>query len=104
MFTEQQALQQKKNYFQHNGAVFSDLSFGFIPAFKNLEDEQVHLSLDECGEISVMHLFDHLPDHWIYERDEGGRALSLQPSIIAGFMRNARFYTLGEIMGHILDS
>jgi len=99
-----QAVQQQGRYNQFNGAVFSDVSFGFMPAFKNLINQQVHLSTDSNGELSVMHLFDGLPDHWINERDNKGRALTLKSEIIAGFMRDARFYTLSEIMHSICDS
>lgn len=99
-----QAVQQKGRYHHLNGAVFSDVSFGFMPAFKNLIDQQIHLSTDAHGELSVMHLFDGLPDHWINEKDAQGKALTLKSDIIAGFMRNARFYTLSEIMNCICDS
>ncbi len=104
LISNQQALQQKGSYREFNGAVFSDVSFGFIPAFKNLQDEQIHLSMDRNGELSLMHIFDSLPGDWVNERDEKGRAVSLQPSVIAGFMRNAEFYTLSELMGAIKDS
>ena len=99
-----QAVQQQGRYHQLNGAIFSDVSFGFMPAFKNLVDQQIHLSTDLKGELSVMHLFDGLPEHWINERDHQGKALTLKSEIIAGFMRNARFYTLSEIMHSICDS
>lgn len=99
-----QAVQQQVKYHQFNGAVFSDVSFGFMPAFKNLKDDVIHLSTDAQGELSVMHLFDGLPDHWVNEKDSLGKALTLKTEIIAGFMRDARFYTLSEIMHSICDS
>ncbi len=78
--------------------------FGFMPAFKNLKDDEIHLSTDAHGELSVMHLFDGLPNHWINEQDSQGKALTLQAEVVAGFMRNARFYTLSELMHSICDS
>lgn len=99
-----QAVQQRNVYNQFNGAIFSDVSFGFMPAFKNQKDQQIHLSQDGSGELSVMHLFDGLPDHWVLEKDKQGNAISLKSEIIAGFMRNAQFYTLSEIMHNIIDS
>ncbi len=104
LFSQQQAMEQRGTYQQFNGAVFSDVSFGFLPAFKNLLDEQVHLSMDTNGELSLMHLFDTLPDHWINERDEQGKPVSLHANVIAGFMRNAQFYTLSELMSDLKDS
>lgn len=99
-----QAVEQKGAYHQFNGLIFSDISFGFVPAFKNLKDQQVHLSRDQKGEISIMHLFDGLPECWIKEKDELGVPLTLKSEIIAGFMRNAEFYTLSEIVNTIRDS
>ncbi len=99
-----QAVEQQGAYHQFNGLIFSDISFGFMPAFKNLKDQQIHLSRDQNGNISVMHLFDGLPESWIKEKDEQGGALTLKSEIIAGFMRNADFYTLSEIVNTIRDS
>ncbi|VAW68342.1 hypothetical protein MNBD_GAMMA10-1034 [hydrothermal vent metagenome] len=99
-----QVVQQQGVYQQFNGGTFSDVSFGFMPAFKNIKEQQVHLSRDGEGELSVMHLFDGLPDHWIDEKDQQGKALSLKLEVVAGFMRNAQFYTLSEIMHDISDS
>lgn len=102
--TQQQAVQQQGTYYRFNGTVFSDASFGFMPAFKHIKNQQVHLSTDIDGQLSVMHILDGLPDTWIEEKDEKGRALSLKPEIIAGFMRNAEFYTLNEIIQSVRDS
>ena len=99
-----QAVRQQGAYHQFNGVVFSDISFGFMPAFKNLKSQQIHLSQDHNGELSVMHLFDRLPECWIKESDDKGVALTLKDEIIAGFMRNAQFYTLSEIVNNIKDS
>ncbi len=99
-----QVVQQQDACHYFNGVVFSDISFGFMPAFKNLKDQQIHLSKDINGELSVMHLFDGLPDHWVHEKDKQGVALTLKSEIVAGFMRNAQFYTLGEILHSIRDS
>jgi len=102
--TQQQAVQQQGTHYRFNGAVFSDVSFGFMPAFKNIKNQQVHLSTDFGGQLSVMHILDGLPESWIDEKDEKGRALTLKSEIIAGFMRNADFYTLSEIIQSVRDS
>lgn len=104
LMTQQQVLQIKPIMCGTQGAIFSDVSFGFFAAFKNLHDEQIHLSMDQQGKISFMHLFDHLPAEWINEWDSQGRAMSLRSGIIAGFMRNSQFYTLTELMSDIRDS
>lgn len=102
--THQQALEQQGTYYKFNGAIFSDASFGFLPAFKNIKDQQIHLSTDSFGKISVMHLLDGLPDCWVLEKDAQGKALTLRAEIIAGFMRNNEFYTLSEIIHVVKDS
>jgi len=99
-----QVVEQQGVYHQFNGLFFSDISFGFMPAFKNLQNQHIHLSSDTNGDISLMHLFDGLPECWIQEKDEKGAALTLKSEIIAGFMRNAEFYTLSEIVNKIMDS
>ncbi len=104
LISEHQALQQKGQYHHLNGSVFGDVSFGFLPAFKNLLDDQVHLSVDCQGTLAVMHLLDRLPAQWVAERDEQGRAVSLISSVVAGFVRNDQFYTLAELMGKLRDS
>jgi len=102
--THQQALQQQGAYYKFNGAVFSDASFGFLPAFKNMHTQQTHLSTDADGNIAVMHLLDGLPDCWVDEKDADGRALTLRSGIVAGFMRNNEFFTLSEIIHGVRDS
>lgn len=102
--THQQALQQQCTYYKFNGAVFSDASFGFLPAFKNMSSQQTHLSTDADGNIAVMHLLDGLPDCWVDEKDDHGRALTLRAGIVAGFMRNNEFFTLSEIIHGVRDS
>ena len=104
VLSQQQVLESAQSHNPLMGAVFSDISFGFMPAFKNLNDEQIHLSQDRHGELSVMHLFDGLPENWIKEKDAQGAALTLKSEIIAGFLRNAQFYTLSEIVNDIKDS
>ncbi len=104
LLSEHQVIEHQRGFRRFNRAIFSDISFGFMPAFKNLNNDQVHLSRDNQGELSLMHLFDGLPECWIKEKDEQGAALTLKIEIIAGFLRNAEFYTLNEIVNDIKDS
>ncbi len=70
---------------------------GFLPAFRDLETDEVHLSVNEHGKLASVHLLENLPDHWVIERDEAGRITELKEGIIAGFMRHERFYTRAEL-------
>jgi hypothetical protein len=70
---------------------------GFLPAFQDLDTEEVHLSVNEDGSLAAVHLLDNLPDHWVVERDDQGRITALKEGIIAGFMRQGRFFTRAEL-------
>lgn len=70
---------------------------GFLPAFRDLHTEEVHLSVDETGALAAIHLLEHLPDYWVVERDAAGRITALRDGIVAGFMRQGRFFTRSEL-------
>lgn len=70
---------------------------GFLPAFLDLDTHEVHLSVDEHGRLADRHLLDNLPSHWVSERDNIGRITALKDRIIAGFMRQERFYTRAQL-------
>lgn len=95
--------QQQGAYDQLGGAIFTDVSFGFMPAFKDLKTEEIHLSVYHSGELAVVHVLDNLPQNWVDEWGEDGHAISLKHGIIAGFMRNGDFYTLSEINNELRD-
>lgn len=66
---------------------------GFRAAFRNQESGCVVLARFKNGSPAPMHLLDGLPDEWVLERDASGRVVSVKPSVIAGFLRQGRFYT-----------
>ena len=102
--SQSQLIQPQAVYEQLGGAVFRDASFGFMPAFLDLKTQETHLSAYHDGEPAVVHILDGLPSHWIAEWGSDGRAVSLKSGVIAGFMRNSRFYTLNEIVSKLRDS
>ena len=105
MFMSQsQVAEQQGACAQLGGAVFRDASFGFMPAFKNINNQEVHLSAYDSGELAVVHVLDNVPDEWVAEWGNDGRPSSLKPGIIAGFMRFGEFYTLSEISNELRDA
>ncbi|WP_200172842.1 hypothetical protein [Ectothiorhodospira shaposhnikovii] len=70
---------------------------GFLPAFMDIQTHETHLSINQDGSLAVIHLLDGLPDHWVIERDEQGRITALKDGIVAGFMRQGRFFTRSEL-------
>lgn len=79
-------------------------TFGFLPAFRDLADGETHLCTNADGSLSNVHLFDHLPAHWVEERDDLGRAVTLKQGIIAGFFREGRFYTPTQLKHGLHDA
>lgn len=65
----------------------------FEPAFRDEATGRVELSRYANGALAPMHLIDGLPDEWIRERDDAGRARALKSTIATGFVRDGRFYT-----------
>jgi hypothetical protein len=105
MFMSQSQMERQYGaYSQLGGAVFRDTSFGFMPAFKNLYNDETHLCTYDSGELAVVHVLDGLPSYWVEEWGADGRPHHLKKGIIAGFMRFGRFYTLNEITHELRDS
>ncbi len=65
----------------------------FEPAFRDDDTGRVELSRYASGEPAPMHLIDGLPAEWVCARDGQGRACAIKASIVAGFVRDGRFYT-----------
>ena len=94
-----------QSYQDHaGGAVFNAAGFGFVPAFMDIHTSETHLSSYKNGEPAVMHILDGLPNYWVAEWGQDGRASALKLGVIAGFMRSGKFYTLNEIMNNLCDA
>lgn len=76
---------------------------GFLPAFRHEESGEVHLCQFSDGIIAPVHSLDHLPSHWVTERDPAGRPVALVPAIAAGYLRGHEFWSLGDIKTPCLD-
>jgi hypothetical protein len=72
---------------RNNGAL------GFVPAFLDLRTGRAEISRFADGRPAAMHIIDGLPDEWVAQRDADGRVLNTHPGIVAGFLRDERFYT-----------
>lgn len=65
----------------------------FRAAFRDLESGCAVLARFKDGSPAPMHLLDGLPDEWVLERDTSGRVMTVKSTVIAGFLRQGRFYT-----------
>jgi len=87
--------------------VISDLKpvmNGLAPAFRETTTGEVHLSRDKNGDLSTDHSFFHLPPHWISESAPCGEAMTLIPSIEAGYWRSTGFIAITKRIQLPLDS
>ncbi len=66
---------------------------GFVPAYQNTDTGETRISRFADGRPAPVHVLDGLPAHWIGGRDDLGAIVRTIPAVIAGFMRNGRFYT-----------
>ena len=68
----------------------------FIPAFRDEADGRVELARLKNGCVAPMHLITALPKSWATRVDDAGNVLELIETIVAGFVRDGRFYTREE--------
>lgn len=93
----QKQLQQQSLAFRGTGGISEENSGqGFAPAFLDTATGLVHLARFADGRLAPMHLIEGLPQDLIACRDTTGRATATVPSVIAGFVRQSRFYTREE--------
>jgi len=69
----------------------------FIPAFRDSVTGEVCLSRFEDGSTAPVHMLDGMPDHWVIKRDEDNHVVRIKGSIIAGFIRDGKFYSREEM-------
>lgn len=81
-----------------------NVGFGFLPAFRDLDTGETHLSTNTDGSLAPVHLLDGIPDAWVLERDLHGRVIALRESVIAGYLRGERFFTHRQVQGELLDA
>lgn len=101
------SIQESTSCLPYNNAGLLDLTeiaTGFSPAFRNLINDETHLSTTDEGVIAPEHRIDNLPIEWVSEWAPNGYAKSLIPTVVAGYIRADRFFTLAEIMKMPLDS
>lgn len=66
---------------------------GFRPAFLDTDTHRVYLSRFGDGRPAPMHLLDGLPEDVVVARGASGRVAEVKSSVVAGFVRDGRFYT-----------
>lgn len=89
-------LATENNIYAGTGGVSENNSeYGFFPAFRNTDTEEVCLSRSADGQIATVHRLDGLPADWFSLNAEDG-TLTLKASIESGFVRQGLFYSRQE--------
>ena len=89
-------LRQQNRHQRLGGRSQENRSIGFRPAFQDLSTGHTYLSRFADGSPAPFHMLDGLPDSLITQRDGDRHVAALRASVIAGFVRNQRFYTRGQ--------
>jgi hypothetical protein len=87
-------LHQQNTSFRNTGGVSQgNRSAGFQPAFYDTQNRTADVARLGDRTPAPCHLLDGVPDDWVMKRDRSGKVITVKPSIVAGFIRNGRFYT-----------
>ena len=66
---------------------------GFVPAYMNTVTGETVPSRFADGRPAVVHVLEGLPDNWIGARDPHGCVTRAVDGVIAGFLRDGRFFS-----------
>ena len=87
-------LEAQNRFFKGTGGTSSEnRDLGFVPAFLDRETGVVYRSCRADGSPSPIHLMDGLPEALVVARNTTGGVYAVKGSVVAGFIRNGRFYT-----------
>jgi len=92
-----QRIRDENRKFAGTGGVSqNNRGYGFVPAFCDLQTGRAEVSRFASGLPAPVHLLCGLPSEWIVARDRSGTVTAVKPSVVAGFLRNGRFFTREE--------
>ncbi|QQS55747.1 MAG: hypothetical protein IPM89_02230 [Candidatus Competibacteraceae bacterium] len=87
-------LRRQNRHFRGTGGVSAENRvLGFAPAFLDTATDQVYRACFADGRPAPMHLLEGLPSDVVAARDPAGRVIALKATVLAGFVRENRFYT-----------
>jgi hypothetical protein len=91
------SIRDENALFEHTrGVSANNHTLGYVPGYLNRLTGEQSRSRYADGSPAPIHLLDGLPEEWIETRDAQGRALRTCAGIVAGFIRDGRFYTREE--------
>jgi hypothetical protein len=93
MLSEQLLKTQNRLFEGTMGISQNNHGAGFVPAYLDLHTGRAVESRFADGRPAPVHLLDGLPAAWVAERAPDGRVVRARDGIVAGFLRDGRFYT-----------
>lgn len=88
--------QQSRLYRGTGGSSEGNREAGFVPAFIDSRTGAVYRSTFADGRPAPLHLLDGLPEQLVVRRNRQGRVTAARGTLLAGFLRDGRFYTREE--------
>lgn len=96
-FLSRSVLRQENVHFQGRGGRSEEnRSAGFRPAFLDAETLTIHESRFGDGHPAPIHVLDGLPEALILTRSPTGRVIAVKGTVVAGFVRDGRFYSRAD--------
>jgi hypothetical protein len=93
-------LRTQNNEFTGSGGVSANNRHaGFVPGYRNCLTGETRISRFADGTPAPVHVLEGLPGEWVDKRDDQGRVLCTVAGVIAGFLRQGRFYTRDQAAG-----
>ena len=95
-FTVSALQRQRRRYRGSAGISQMNQGHGFRVAFRDAETGIIYGSCYADGRPAAVHLLDGLPESLVLARAVDGRVTVVKKAVVAGFVRNGRFYTRQE--------
>ena len=105
MMTTGALTMQNRTFEGTRGTSQGNRHMGFVPGFLDQETGSVYRSCGCDGTPCVIHTLDGLPEHLVVERNARGKVSSVKGTVVAGFLRDGRFYTREQAaeVGSLID-
>jgi len=91
--TSQRLEEENRRYRGTGGISQKNRGSGFVPAFIDRDTGRTEVSRFATGAPAPVHMLCGLPEDWVLARDDTDTVVAVKASVVAGFLREGRFYT-----------
>jgi hypothetical protein len=96
LMTRRRIDQENQKFRDTGGVSRNNRGAGFHPAFCDMSTGRTELSRLAGGVPAPIHVLCGVPEEWVVARDAAGAVSAVKTSVVAGFLRDGRFYTREE--------